>query len=274
MLRLLRVELERLLYSRTLVASFILFLVYALVMFQGMERLIRSFGAHGSTGTGAMYMYLCLSLAFYPFLAATAIILAGGGVSQDVNAGTLRYTLLAPVGRTQILLAKFVVLVVSVSAVVLFLFLLIGGIGMILLGSGNAVTIDVWGMASGVTRPQTLFSMEELLQRCMLALPLIVFAAVGNAAPAFLISSLVGTPLLAITIPLGLFFISSILQFSQFFPKVRPYLLTQRMFFWDSVFSRDVGWERIQEGMAFYGTVTLVCVGLAITLFVTRDVVS
>lgn len=274
MLRLLRVELEKLLYSRTLLASFILFFIYALGIFLGLGQVVKTFGLKDAGQNGGMYLYVSFNLAFYPFLVTLAIIFAGAVVSQEVSAGTLRYSLLAPIGRWQLVLAKFGVLVASMTAVVLFLFLAVGGIGAIFLGSGNALTFDIWNVASGVPRPATLMGMEELLQRCLLALPLVVCAAVGNAGPAFLISTLVGTPMLAITIPLGLFFISSIMQFSQFFPNVRPYLLTRHMFFWDEVFARDIRWERIGEGLAFYGTVTAVSLALAIALFVARDVVS
>lgn len=274
MLRVLRVELEKLLYSRLLYASMLLFLGYAAIMLLGFRSLTERLGAGPESQSGAMYFYIAFSLAFYPFVGTVAIVFAGGAVSPELRDGTLRYALLAPVRRATWLLARFLVVAVAVAVVIAFLFLAVAGIGLLLLGPGNVVTYDLWGGGKPAPRSPTLLSDEEVLLRCLLAVPPMVLSALGVASPAFLVSTLLDNPLVAVTIPVSLFFISSIIQFSQFLPQLKPYLPTRYMFCWDEVFSRSIDWHALGVGLAANGGLVALFLALAIVLFSIRDVRS
>jgi ABC-2 type transport system permease protein len=271
LLTLLRVEVLKLFHSRLLHASLALFLVYALVLMLGFREMLGPLTAGHESGS--MYLYMAFVLAFYPFVAAVAIIFAGASLSQEVRAGTLRYTLLAPVARWQVIVGKLMSTCVAVLMVMLFLLLAVGSLSA-LLGEGNAMTYDLWAAGKPAGRAPTLLGADEILQRCLLALPLAVCSAVGNASLAFLFSTLVSSPLVAITVPLSLFFISSIIQFSPVLPKVKPYLPTRQMFFWDEAFGQPIAWGHIADGVIFYGTLLLVCACLSWLLFAARDVRS
>ena len=271
MLTLLRVELWKLGHSKLFYASLALFGVYALVLLVGFRQMLGPLTA--GRESGSMYVYLAFVLAFYPFVVAVAIIHAGGSVSQELRAGTLRYTLLAPVPRWQLVVVKLLSTGVAVAAVTLFLFMALASLSAFL-GEGNTMTLDVWAAAKPEGRPATLLSSEETLQRCLLALPLVAYSAVANASFAFLLSTLVPSPVLAITVPLSLFFISSIIQISPVIPKLKPYLPTRQMFFWDEVFARDIAWDRVANGVIFHGLMMGVLLGLTLALFVTRDVTT
>jgi len=274
MLRSLRIELEKILYSRVFYACLAVFLVYAIFLMLGFRHMMRGLGLTGGGQSGALFLYTSLQLAFYPFVVAVAIILAAGAVSMEIRGGTLRYGLIAPIARWEYLVAKFVVTAAATAAAVLFLFLILGGIGTLLLGRGNVLTYDVWAPGKPETRLPTLLSEEETVRRCLLALPFLLLSAIANASPAFLLSTLVGSPVLAITVPLSVFFIFSIVQFSPFLPTVKDYLPTRHMFYWDAVFSPDIAWDVIWHGVLFHGTILIICLGVALVLFMARDVTS
>jgi ABC-type transport system involved in multi-copper enzyme maturation permease subunit len=273
MLRLLRVEIEKLLYSRLFYAALALFLVYALVMLTASATIMGLFsGGTAVQVTGAVYLYLTMLLSYYPFLGTMAILFGAVSVAQERKAGTLRYEMLAPFARWKYVVTKFLVVTIAVAAVTLFLFLVIGGIATAFLGPGNVMTYDVFAVAKMAKRDATLLNDQETVQRCLLALPLAAYSALANAAAAFLVSTLVDSVIVAITVPLSLYFISSMVQFSPFFGSLKPWLPTKHMFFFDEVFNRKIPWEKIQEGLVFHTWLIAVFFAVAVYLFVTRDV--
>jgi ABC-2 type transport system permease protein len=271
-LRLLRVEVDKLLYSRVFYASLALFLVYALVLLVGFRQMMSGFGIVNARQSGMSYLYLAFVLAFYPFITSVAIVLAAGSVSSELHAGTLRYALLAPLSRWEYVMAKFLITVVGVGAAMVFLFLALVGLGTLLFGSGNVVAYDLWSLGKAAHRDAIILTEEETLRRCLLAIPLMLESAVANAGLAFFVSTLVASPVLAITIPLSMFFISSIIQFSPFLPDLKPFLPTRHMFFWDDVFSYSIPWDQIGRGALIHGVMIVGFVSLATLVFVARDI--
>lgn len=274
MLKLLRIELEKLAYSRVYYASLLLLLVYALVMIVGVRTMMAGLPPGADRQSGAAYMYFSMVLSFYPFLTTLALVHAGGSIATETRAGTLRYALIAPIGRVQYVLAKFLVTGFAVATCVAFLFVVVGGLGMLLLGHGNCVTYDLWAPAKMAAREATLLSDDEVLQRCLLAAPLMVVSAMANASFAFVVSVLVKSPLLAIIVPLSLFFIVTIVQLSPLFESLKPHLPTLHMFFWDGVFARTIAWDQIGFGLAYHAGMMGLAVGVAALILALRDVQS
>jgi ABC-2 type transport system permease protein len=264
----------KLLLSRLFYCSLALFLVYAVVLLIGFRQMVSGFQMSGARQSGMMYLYMSFVLAFYPFITSVAIVLAAGAVSTELRAGTLRYTLLTPISRWEYVVTKFLITVLAIGAAITFLFLVLAGLGTLLFGSGNVAAYDVWSLAKGSRRETIVLTDEETLRRCLLAIPLILEAAVSNASFAFLISTLVGSPVVAITIPLSTFFISSIIQFSPFLPDLKPYLPTRHIFFWDDVFAYRIPWDRIGHAVLLHAGIIGLFLGLASVLFVARDVTA
>ena len=63
---------------------------------------------------GALYPAAAMALVLPMFLPVSVAVLAGDAMAGEAAAGTLRYLLIRPVGRTRLLVAKLVSLVVFV----------------------------------------------------------------------------------------------------------------------------------------------------------------
>src|ERR687890_683357 len=82
-------------------------------------------------------------------------------VLSDAQAGTLRYLLVRPVGRTRLLVAKLVSTVSFVLLATVFVAVIAYGVGILLLGDGSGTAV------TGVSG--TSLSSAELVQRTVLS---------------------------------------------------------------------------------------------------------
>lgn len=57
---------------------------------------------------GSLYPAAALAIVLPPFLPVAVAVVAGDAIAGEASAGTLRYLLLRPVGRTRLLVAKLV----------------------------------------------------------------------------------------------------------------------------------------------------------------------
>src|SRR5918997_1718740 len=63
---------------------------------------------------GALYPAAAMALVLPVFLPVAVAVLAGDSIAGEANIGTLRYLLVRPVGRTRLLVAKLIALIVFV----------------------------------------------------------------------------------------------------------------------------------------------------------------
>src|ERR671937_2672713 len=78
-----------------------------------------------------------------PFFLPLAVgLLAGDAVAGEASAGTLRYLMLRPVGRAQLVLAKFGAVVALVAAGVALVLVVGGGIGAAVFGLGPVPSLS------------------------------------------------------------------------------------------------------------------------------------
>src|SRR6185312_17443464 len=68
---------------------------------------------------GTLFPAAALALILPIFLPVATAVVAGDTIAGEADAGTLRYLLVRPVGRTQLLLAKLVTIIVFVLVAVL-----------------------------------------------------------------------------------------------------------------------------------------------------------
>ena len=138
---------------------------------------------------GALFPLAALAIVLPLFLPIAVALNAGEAIAGEAQAGTLRYVLARPVGRTRLLVAKlvsvmaFVVLTVLVVAVTAYV------VGMLLLGRDEVVG----GVSTGVSG--TSFSTRELLLRTLLALAYAMVCMLGVAAIAVFLSTVTRSPL-------------------------------------------------------------------------------
>src|SRR5919201_3188829 len=115
-----------------------------------------------------------------PFFLPLAVgLLAGDAVAGEASAGTLRYLMLRPVGRAQLVLAKFGAVVALVAAGVALVLLVGGGIGAAVFGLGPVPSL------SG-----TVLEAGPALARILAAAAYVVCGMAGLAAVGLFVSTL------------------------------------------------------------------------------------
>jgi len=84
---------------------------------------------------GSLFAVAALAIVLPLFLPVAVAVVAGDSIAGEAQAGTLRYLLVRPVGRTRLLVAKLVATLVFVLVAVLSVAVVGFGVGRLLLGS-------------------------------------------------------------------------------------------------------------------------------------------
>src|SRR4051794_39705100 len=139
---------------------------------------------------GALYPLAALAIVLPLFLPIAVAVIAGDSVAGEAQAGTLRYLLARPVGRTRLLVAKLVaVLVFTLSAVVLVAatgFV----VGRLLLG-GHPLPAGIPSVSGSQLTP------GQIAARTLLAIGYVAVSMLAVAAMALLLSTFTDSPLSA-----------------------------------------------------------------------------
>jgi ABC-2 type transport system permease protein len=205
-----------------------------------------------------------------PLLLPIAVALnAGDAIAGEAQAGTLRYVLARPVGRTRLLVAKltsvmaFVVLTVLVVAVTAYV------VGVLLLGGSRVPPGGTVGTASisGGT-----FSTQELLLRTGLALGYAMVCMLGVAAIALFLSTVTRSPLGAALGALAVLIASTILLGLEAASALQPYLPTRYWLAFVDLFRDPILWRDVLRGVALQAVYVIVFLAAGWANFMTKDV--
>ena len=138
---------------------------------------------------GTLFPLAAIGIILPLFLPTAVAVVAGESIAGEAQAGTLRYVLIRPVGRTRLLVAKlisavtFVVLAVVVVATTAYV------LGRALLGNES--------IAAATSVSGTSLSSSQLLWRTGLSLAYAILSMLGVAAIAVFLSTIVESPLAA-----------------------------------------------------------------------------
>ena len=215
---------------------------------------------------GTLYPLAALAIVLPLFMPVAVALTAGEAVAGEAQAGTLRYLLVRPVGRTRLLLAKlvstlaFVLLATAVVAVVAY------GVGVLLLGdgAGRAVT--------GISG--TSLSSAELVQRTVLSIGYVALSMLGVAALALLLSTVSDSPLAAALGALSFLIASTLLLTLDAAQALQPYLPTRYWLAFVDLFRDPIVWRDLVRGVLLQGVYVVVFLGAAWANFSTKDVTS
>jgi ABC-2 type transport system permease protein len=225
---------------------------------------------------GALYPAAAMALVMPVFLPVSVAVLAGDAVAGEASTGTLRYLLVRPVGRTRLLVAKLVALVVfvlfAIGAVVLTSYLT----GIALFGTQPpdagpgqvAVPADITSLSGSTITP------AGLALRLVGTVAYIVVSMLGVAAIALFLSTVTDSALGAAMGALALLITSQVLVTLDAAAAVRPYLPTRYWLAWIDFFRDPVLWRDIERGAGLQLAYLVVLLGAAWANFMTRDVTS
>jgi ABC-2 type transport system permease protein len=220
---------------------------------------------------GSLYPAAALALVLPIFLPVAVAVVAGESIAGEAATGMLRYLLVRPVGRTRLLVAKLVSLVVYVLFAVLAVAVTSYLVGRGLLGKGTPpepgtpLVTSVSGI--GLTPLQ-------VLERMGYTVGYIAVSMLGLAAIALFLSTLTDSALGAALGALAALVTSQVLVALDAAASVRPYLPTRYWLSWIDLFREPILWRDVERGLGIQLVYVAVFLAAAWANFATRDITS
>jgi ABC-2 type transport system permease protein len=214
---------------------------------------------------GTLYPLAALAIVLPLFLPIAVAVVAGDAVAGEAQAGTLRYLLARPAGRTRLLVAKLL----AVMAFVLVTVLVVAGVGYVI---GTAL-FDAEPIA-GTSVSGTSLTPAQIGGRTMLAIGYVAVSMVGVAAFALFFSTLTDSPLGATMGALAVLVASSLLFTLDAASPIAPYLPTRYWLAFVDFFRDPILWRDIVRGLALQGVYVGVLLAAAWANFTTKDITS
>ncbi|MGV9705960.1 ABC transporter permease [Streptomyces sp. NPDC003483] len=215
------------------------------------------------TNNGLFLVFTALA-ATLPFFLPMAIgVVAGDALAGEANAGTLRYLLVAPAGRTRLLLTKYATtmafcvvatVVVAVSAL---------AVGALLFPLGELTTI------SG-----TRISLGEGLGRAFLIALVVAASLIGVAALGLFVSTLTNSGIAAMATTVGLLITVQILDQIPQLHALQPYFFSHYWLSFADLMRDPVYWDDIVRNLGLQGLYAVVFGSAAWARFSAKDITA
>ena len=215
---------------------------------------------------GALFPLAALAIVLPLFLPIAVAVVAGDAVAGEAQAGTLRYLLVRPAGRTRLLVAKLV----AVIAFVLVTVLVVAGVGYVV----GTTLFDAQPVGGGTSVSGTSLSQQELAGRSLMAIGYVTVSMLGVAAFGLFFSTLTDSPLAAALGALAVLVTSSLLFTLDAASPIAPYLPTRYWLAFVDLFRDPILWRDVVRGLALQGVYVGVLLAAAWANFTTKDVTS
>ncbi|WP_406400288.1 ABC transporter permease [Streptomyces sp. NBC_00879] len=215
------------------------------------------------TNNGLFLVFAALAATLPVFLPMAIGVVAGDAIAGEANAGTLRYLLVAPAGRTRLLLAKYATacafclvatLVVAASAL---------AVGALLFPLGDVTTI------SG-----TRISFGDGLLRAGLIAVVVAASLTGIAALGLFVSTLTSSGIAAMATTVGLLITVQILDTIPQLNGIHPYLFPHYWLSFADLLREPVYWDEVLKNLGLQGVYAAVFGSAAWARFTTKDVTA
>ncbi|MFI2643298.1 ABC transporter permease [Streptomyces sp. NPDC018610] len=215
------------------------------------------------TNNGLFLVFTALAATLPVFLPLAVGVVAGDAIAGEADAGTLRYLLVAPAGRTRLLLTKYVTvmafclvatLVVAVSAL---------AVGALLFPLGDLTTI------SG-----TRIGFADGLGRALLIALVVAASLTGLAALGLFVSTLTDSGIAAMATTVGLLITIQILDQIPQLHAIQPYLFPHRWLSFADLMREPVYWDDLLKNLELQALYAAVFGSAAWARFTTKDVTA
>jgi ABC-2 type transport system permease protein len=229
--------------------------------------------------SGALFPAAALAIVLPVFLPVAVAVVAGDSIAGEAGAGTLRYLLARPVGRTRLLVAKLVALVVYTLAAVALVTATAYLTGIMLFGAQPIAATPTGpttsNLAAGATTLSgTAMSPADIALRTLGAVSFIVVSMLGVGAIALFLSTVTDSALGAALGALAVLVTSEVLVTLNAASAVDPYLPTRYWLAWIDFFREPIVWRNIERGFAVQGVYVVVFLGAAWAHFASKDITS
>ena len=215
---------------------------------------------------GVLFPAAALAIVLPLFLPVSVAIVSGDSIAGEAQAGTLRYLLARPAGRTRLLVAKLVTVLVFVAMAVV----VVTGyfVGTSLFGTGQLAGGNIVSVSGEPLSP------HQAALRTLLAMAYVAFSMLGVAAMAVFLSTLTDSPLAAAMGALAFLVASSLLLTLDAADSIRPYLPTRYWLAFVDLFRQPILWRDIVRGVGLQSLYVAVLLGAAWANFSTKDIKS
>ncbi|MFD8259184.1 ABC transporter permease [Streptomyces griseoluteus] len=215
------------------------------------------------TNNGLFLVFTALAATLPFFLPMAVGVIAGDAVAGEAGAGTLRYLLVAPAGRTRLLLTKYATvlafcllatLVVAVSAL---------AVGALLFPLGEVTTISGTRIGFG----------DGLLRALLIALA-VAASLTGVAALGLFVSTLTNSGIAAMATTVGLLITVQILDQIPQLHAIQPYLFSHYWLSFADLLRDPVLWDDLRRNLALQGVYAAVFGTAAWARFTAKDITA
>jgi ABC-2 type transport system permease protein len=244
---------------------------------------------------GQLYPAAALALVLPVFLPVAVAVVAGESIAGEASAGTLRYLLARPVGRTRLLVSKLISVTTFTLMAVVAVTVTAYATGVLILGpsraaavgtspgglpgsiapvAGGAPTAGLQAGAAITSLSGTPLTTLELVERVLGAMAFITVSMLGVAAIAIFLSTLTDSALGAALGALATLVASEVLVTLGAASAVQPYLPTRYWLAWIDFFRQPIFWRDIQRGFGIQAVYVVVFLAAAWANFATRDITT
>lgn len=215
------------------------------------------------TNNGLFLVFASLAATLPVFLPMAVGVIAGDSVAGEANAGTLRYLLVAPAGRTRLLLAKYATtlafcllatLVVAASAL---------AVGSLLFPVGDVTTISGTRIGFG----------EGLLRAAVIAVA-VAASLIGFAALGLFVSTLTNSGIAAMAATVGVLITVQIVDTIPQLHGIHPYLFPHYWLSFADLLRAPVYWDDLLKNLELQGLYAVVFGSAAWARFTAKDITA
>ncbi|RVU16565.1 ABC transporter permease [Streptomyces antnestii] len=215
------------------------------------------------TNNGLFLVFTALAATLPFFLPMAVGVVAGDAIAGEASAGTLRYLLVAPAGRTRLLLTKYAATMTFCLVATLVVAATALATGALLFPLGDVVTI------SG-----TRIGFGEGLVRALLIALVVAASLVGIAALGLFVSTLTNSGIAAMATTVGLLITVQILDQIPQLHAIQPYLFSHRWLSFADLMREPVYWDDLVKNLGLQGLYAAVFGSAAWARFTAKDITA
>ncbi|MGW5275483.1 ABC transporter permease [Streptomyces sp. NPDC004044] len=215
------------------------------------------------TNNGLFLVFAALSVTLPVFLPMAVGVIAGDSIAGEAGAGTLRYLLVAPAGRTRLLLAKYASMLAFCLVATVVVAASALAVGALLFPVGEVTTISGTQIGFG----------EGLLRAGLIAVT-VAASLIGFAALGLFISTLTGSGIAAMATTVGVLITVQILDSIPQLSGVHPYLFPHYWLSFADLLRDPVYWDDVVKNLGLQGLYAAVFGSAAWARFTAKDITA
>ncbi|WP_405839345.1 ABC transporter permease [Streptomyces platensis] len=216
-----------------------------------------------ATHNGLFLVFASLAVTLPFFLPMSVGVIAGDSLAGEAHGGTLRYLLVAPAGRTRLLLVKYATTLTFCLVSTLIVALSALATGALLFPLGEVTLLSGTSVSFG----------EGLLRALAIAVAVAV-SLTGVAAIGLFVSTLTTSGIAAMATTVGLLITVQILDSLPQLRALQPYLFPHYWLSFADLLRDPVYWDQLEKNLGLQALHAVVFGSAAWARFTTRDITA